>query len=92
MLFRSPSHDIDGKEKERIIKTRVNQSLFRKVVLATYNNKCCITGLAQPELLIASHIIPWSVNEKERLNPSNGICLNALHDKAFDSGLIAILS
>lgn len=80
----------DGKEKERIIKTRVNQSLFRKVVLATYNNKCCITSLAQPELLIASHIVPWSKNESIRLNPMNGLCLNALHDKAFDSGLITI--
>jgi putative restriction endonuclease len=80
----------DGKEKERLIKTRVNQSLFRKIVLATYNNRCCITGIAQPELLIASHIVPWSKNESIRLNPMNGLCLNALHDKAFDSGLIAI--
>jgi putative restriction endonuclease len=80
----------DGKEKERLIKTRVNQSLFRKIVLATYNNKCCITGLEQPELLIASHIVPWSKNESIRLSPMNGLCLNALHDKAFDSGLITI--
>ncbi|MTK53100.1 HNH endonuclease [Paludibacter sp.] len=80
----------DGKEKERLIKNRVNQSLFRKIVLATYNNKCCITGLEQPELLIASHIVPWSRNESIRLSPMNGLCLNALHDKAFDSGLIAI--
>lgn len=80
----------DGKEKERLVKTRVNQALFRKIVLATYNNSCCITGLAQPELLIASHIVPWSMNETIRLNPTNGLCLNALHDKAFDSGLIAI--
>ena len=80
----------DGKEKERLIKTRVNQSLFRKIVLATYNNRCCITGIAQPELLIASHIVPWSQNESLRLNPMNGLCLNALHDRAFDSGLIAI--
>lgn len=80
----------DGKEKERLIKTRVNQSLFRKIVLATYNNRCCITGLSQPELLIASHIVPWSKNESIRLSPMNGLCLNALHDKAFDSGLIAI--
>lgn len=80
----------DGKEKERLIKTRVNQSLFRKIVLATYNNQCCITGITQSELLVASHIIPWSKNESTRLNPMNGLCLNALHDKAFDSGLIAI--
>lgn len=80
----------DGKEKERLIKTRVNQSLFRKIVLATYNNQCCITGLAQPELLIASHIVPWSKNESIRLNPMNGLCLNALHDRAFDAGFITI--
>ena len=43
-----------------------------------------------PELLVASHIIPWSKNEKERLNPRNGLCLNALHDKAFDKGFITI--
>ncbi len=80
----------DGKEKERLIKTRVNQSLFRNIVLATYNHECCITGLKKDELLIASHIIPWSKDDKNRLNPMNGLCLNALHDKAFDSGLIAI--
>ena len=80
----------EGKQKERIVKTRVNQSIFRTVVLATYNNSCCITGINNPELLIASHIVPWSKDEKNRLNPMNGLCLNALHDKAFDSGLITI--
>ena len=43
-----------------------------------------------PELLVASHIIPWSVNAENRLNPRNGLCLSALHDKAFDKGIIAI--
>jgi putative restriction endonuclease len=80
----------EGKEKERMIKTRVNQSIFRRVVLATYDNACCITGINNPELLIASHIVPWSKDEKNRLNPMNGLCLNALHDKAFDAGLITI--
>ncbi len=80
----------EGKEKERLVKTRVNQSIFRTVVLATYNNSCCITGINNQELLIASHIVPWSKDEKNRLNPMNGLCLNALHDKAFDSGLITI--
>lgn len=80
----------NGKEKERLIKVRINQSLFRNIVLATYNQQCCITGIQQSELLIASHIIPWSKDKKNRLNPMNGLCLNALHDIAFDSGLIAI--
>ena len=80
----------EGKKKERLVMTRVNQSIFRTMMLATYNNKCCITGISKPELLIASHIVPWSRDEKNRLNPMNGLLLNALHDKAFDAGLITI--
>lgn len=79
-----------GKERETIIKARVNQGFFRKTILASYKQTCCITGIDIPELLIASHIIPWAKNEKERMNPQNGLCLNALHDKAFDKGLITI--
>lgn len=81
---------LEGKEKERMIKTRVNQSIFRTIILATYNNRCCITGIDNPDLLIASHIVPWSKDEKNRLNPMNGLCLNALHDRAFDKGLITV--
>lgn len=82
----------EGKEREAMVKVRVNQSFFRKSVLLSYQNQCCITGLAIPELLVASHIIPWSKNLKEACNPENGLCLNALHDKAFDKGLITITS
>lgn len=80
----------EGKEKERLVKVRVNQCIFRKMILATYNNKCCVTGIDNADLLIASHILPWSKDEKNRLNPMNGLCLNALHDRAFDKGLITI--
>jgi len=80
----------EGKERERIIQARVNQSFFRSMVLSTYNNTCCITGLQNSELLIAGHIKPWSCDEKNRLNPRNGIAINALHDKAFESGLLTI--
>jgi putative restriction endonuclease len=79
-----------GKELERIVRTRVNQKFFRKMVLASYDYRCCITGLPIPELLIASHIVPWAVDEKNRLNPKNGLCLNALHDYAFDNGFLTI--
>ncbi len=79
-----------GLEKESVVKTRVNQAFFRKMILASYDFKCCLTGLTLTELLVASHIIPWSKDEKNRLNPRNGLCLNALHDKAFDAGLITL--
>lgn len=80
----------EGKEKERLVKVRVNQSIFRAIVLATYDGHCCITGINNPDLLIASHIAPWSTDEKNRLNPMNGLCLNALHDRAFDKYLITV--
>jgi putative restriction endonuclease len=80
----------EGLEKERLVKTRVNQNFFRQTVLSAHNFSCCITGIDIPELLIASHIIPWSKAAKDRLNPRNGLCLNALHDKAFDKGLMTI--
>ena len=71
-------------------KGRKGQSLFRKMVLTSYNNQCCITGLTEPKLIVASHIVPWHKNEAHRLNPHNGLALNMLHDKAFDQGLITI--
>lgn len=82
--------DLKGETAIRQVKTRVNQSVFRQMVLTNYTSKCAITGIDIPELLLASHIIPWSKSEKERLNPENGICLSALYDKAFDCGLIGI--
>jgi putative restriction endonuclease len=80
----------EGKTREQVVKTRVNQSFFRSSILASYNNTCCITGIQQPEFLIAGHIKPWSIDEKNRLNLQNGIAINALHDKAFETGLITI--
>lgn len=80
----------EGKERERIVKVRVNQNFFRRTILAAYNSTCCITGLQNSSLLIAGHIIPWGVDETSRLNPRNGIAINALHDKAFEAGLLTI--
>ena len=78
----------EGKEVDMSVKVRTNQSFFRSAVLSSYDFKCCLTNIDIPGLLIASHIIPWSKDKKNRLNPRNGLCLNNLHDKAFDSGLI----
>ena len=81
-----------GGVAERLVKQRVNQEFFREAVLSAYGNRCCITGISIPSLLIASHIKPWTVSnpKTERTNPCNGLSLNALHDKAFDKGLITV--
>lgn len=80
----------EGKDRDAVIKQRVNQSFFRSTILSSYSSKCCITGLPIPDLLVASHIIPWSKDKENRLNPRNGLCLNSIHDKAFDKGHITI--
>ena len=82
-----------GSDREQLVRTRINQQFFRDTVLSSYQQRCCITGIDVPTLLIASHIKPWAVSnpETERTNPCNGLCLNALHDKAFDKGLITVL-
>ena len=79
-----------GSERDAFVKQRVNQNFFRSTILSSYNMKCCITGLSISELLVASHIIPWAKDKKNRINPRNGLCLNAFHDKAFDRGFITI--
>ncbi len=80
----------EGKERERVVKVRVNQYFFRDVLLALYKNACCITGISTPQLLVAGHILTWSKSKENRMNLSNGLCLNALHDVAYESGLISI--
>lgn len=91
-LSKIPENELpkEGKTREQMVKVRVNQSFFRSSILASYNNTCCITGIQQSEFLIAGHIKPWSIDSKNRMNPQNGIAINALHDKAFEYGFITI--
>ncbi|WP_291171755.1 HNH endonuclease [Gimesia sp.] len=77
-------------ESTRVTKVRRAQRFFRSTVMASYEERCCVTGIQNKELLIASHIIPWSDDPTKRADPHNGLCLNALHDKAFDRGLITL--
>jgi len=77
-------------EREALTRVRVVQGFFRETVLASYERSCAICAIAIPELIIASHIIPWSLDEKRRADPRNGLALCAIHDRAFDRGLISI--
>ena len=68
---------------------RTKQHYFRGAVLNNYARTCAVSGLRQPELLVASHILPWAQFPKHRLDVRNGICLSSLYDRAFDRGLIS---
>lgn len=77
-------------ESQGVVKVRLAQQFFRKVLMSSYASKCCICEMPIPELLVASHIVPWRDDEKHRANPHNGLCLCVLHDKGFDRGLITL--
>jgi predicted restriction endonuclease len=79
-----------GETRKAQVEVRIKQSFFRKAVLSSYEGCCCMTRLNDERLLVASHIVPWSQSRKDRLNPRNGLCLSALHDRAFDKGLITV--
>jgi predicted restriction endonuclease len=82
--------DFTGETRRVVTEQRIKQHFFRRAVLSSYRGRCCMSGLSEPRLLIASHIVPWSKDKTNRLNPSNGLCLSAIHDRAFDKGLISL--
>lgn len=82
--------DFVGEVRQATVSVRIRQGFFRRSILASYGGKCCMSGVSSDQLIVASHIVPWATDEKNRLNPRNGLCLSAIHDKAFDSGLITV--
>ncbi|MEI9956714.1 MAG: HNH endonuclease signature motif containing protein [Ferruginibacter sp.] len=78
------------RSQRKISKNKSKSKFIRKIVLSAYSNRCAISNTNIPEFLIASHIKRWSDDVDNRLNPSNGICLNALYDRAFDKGFIEL--
>jgi hypothetical protein len=85
-----PPTDYTGRTKPVLTQQRIKQNFFRRAVLSSYRSRCCMSGVSEPRLLVASHIVPWSKDAANRLNPSNGLCLSAIHDRAFDQGLISL--
>ena len=81
---------IAGTDREAIRRVRITQHLFRQMVLSGYKEQCAVCTLPARELLVASHIVGWAVDERNRMNPRNGICLCSLHDRAFDTGLMDV--
>lgn len=79
-----------GEERQVTISQRIRQNFFRSTILSNFEERCCISGLAEPRLLIASHIVSWVLAPDKRLSPHNGLCLSALYDRAFDRHLLTL--
>jgi putative restriction endonuclease len=82
------AEDFTGETRKVLTEQRIKQRFFRRAVLSSYRGRCCMSRVSDPRLLVASHIVPWSADRANRLNPSNGLCLSAIHDRAFDQRLI----
>ena len=77
-------------EAERLVIQRIGQDVFRSALMDYWNGRCPLTGITDPALLRASHIVPWSeCNDEQRLDVHNGLLLSALWDAAFDCGLVS---
>lgn len=82
------NYSVEDIKSERIVRSK--QKAFADSVKLNYKCSCCVCSLRTKEFLVGSHIIPWSSRKDIRLDPSNGLCLCVLHDKAFDKGYIGI--
>src|SRR5207247_8112116 len=77
-------------EAERLVVMRIGQDIFRDALMDYWGGRCPLTGITEPALLRASHIVPWSdCNDEQRLDVHNGLLLPALWDAAFDQGLVS---
>lgn len=81
---------VEGKDRAAVTRIRVNQHLFRAIILTGYHHACAVCDLPITQLLVASHIVGWVADAANRMNPRNGLCLCAIHDRAFDRGLLHI--
>ena len=77
-------------EAERLVVQRIGQDIFRAALMDYWGGRCPITGITDPALLRASHIVPWAeCDDAQRLDVHNGLLLSALWDAAFDAGLVS---
>jgi hypothetical protein len=77
-------------EAERMVIQRIGQDVFRDALMNYWGSRCPLTGIMEPGLLRASHIVPWAeCTDAQRLDVHNGLLLSALWDAAFDRGLIS---
>lgn len=89
--FEAEVASLGATEAEGLVRRRIGQDIFRRALMRYWDGRCPLTGITEPALLRASHIVPWAecLSDAERLNVHNGLLLAAHWDAAFDSGLVS---
>jgi putative restriction endonuclease len=85
-----PETALERRYALRAVKQRLHQASFREAVISAYNSRCALSGLPEPLLLDAAHIV---ADKNEKLGQPvvpNGIPLSKIHHAAFDAHLIGI--
>lgn len=75
--------------RERIVRERVHQPVFRERVLRAYQTQCAICSLPRPELLDAAHIVADKEPDGIASVP-NGMALCKIHHSAYDNDLLSV--
>lgn len=80
--------DYSAADKIALARRRHQHERFAREVKSNYQWRCAMCGIAEPDFLVAGHIVPWAEDAHNRLNPANGLCLCVLHDRAFERGFL----
>ena len=88
--LKSKLKNIAKTERDALTRKRIGQDILRELIVPAYNNTCSMCVIDDVRLLRASHIMKWSEDETNKLNPKNVLCLCGLHDLAFENGIVVI--
>ena len=85
-----PESPLERRYALQSVKRRLHQSSFREAIIHAYGGRCAVSGIPEPLLLDAAHIVPDKHEELGQPVIPNGLPLSKIHHAAFDSHLIGI--
>lgn len=89
-ILMPPESALERRYALRAVKQRLHQASFREAVIAAYGGRCALSGLPEPLLLDAAHIVADSDELLGQPVVPNGVPLSKIHHAAFDAHLIGI--
>lgn len=82
--------DYSAMDVSVLARRRLQHERFATQVKTHYGMSCAMCGITERDFLVAGHIVAWSEDEQNRLNPANGLCLCVMHDRAFERGYLVL--
>jgi len=74
-----PESALERRYALRAVKKRLHQASFREAVITAYNGRCALSGLPEPMLLDAAHIVSDKDEQFGQPVVPNGIPLSKIH-------------